>query len=91
MVERMTRYASSVAGAFVKKDGLYFGLEKLVIQRRRCGGGRRSRLLLGPQGGGLYEEQTRHDEHTGQRGLYSVHKNLRGNNLVWKITKAFSA
>ncbi len=35
--------ASSVAGTLVKEDGLYLGLEKLVIQRRGRG---RSRLAL---------------------------------------------
>jgi hypothetical protein len=81
----MARNTSSVARALVKEDRFHLGLEKLVIQRRRCGR-RRSRLLLGCRRHGHCQEQTRHDEHTRKSCDYSMHRNLLRDNLVGKIT-----
>src|SRR5579864_966636 len=91
----MATNASRVARALVQENGFHLGLEKLVIQRRRLGRGR-SRLVslslpLGPQRHGCRQEQTRYHERITQRFLHLVHRNLRRNNLVGKITKLFRA
>jgi hypothetical protein len=46
MVNRMANNASSVARTLEKEDGLHLGLEKVIIQGRRCCGGRSWLVLL---------------------------------------------
>src|SRR5712691_12576771 len=72
----MANNAASVARTLGKEDGLYLGLEKLVIQRRRCGGGRSwlaPSLLQRP---GRRQDQTPRDDHIRRGTLHSVHRNL---------------
>jgi hypothetical protein len=74
VVERMANNASRVALTPGKKDGLHLGLEELVIQRLRCGGGR---SWLAPsllRRDGRCHEQTCGDDRI-RRG--PLHANLR--------------
>src|SRR5260370_38004712 len=72
----MANDASRMTGTLGKEDGLYLGLEKLVVQRRRCGGGRDGLALRLPQRPGGRQEQTRYNDHVIRRPSHSVHGSL---------------
>src|SRR5205807_2078 len=82
VVERMANNAASVARTLGKEDGLYLGLEKLVIQRRRRGGGRSWLAPSLPQRPGRRQDQTPRDDHISRGTPPSVHRTLPQNDLV---------
>src|SRR6266567_2743733 len=63
VIARMANNASRMARTLGQEDGLYLGLEKLVIQRRRRGGGSGRRTSRLAQQTGRRQEQTRGGDH----------------------------
>src|SRR5258706_3169484 len=63
VVARVAHNASRMARTLGQEDGLYLGLEKLVVQRRRCGGGSSRRTLRLAQQPGRGQKQTRGGDH----------------------------
>src|SRR6266700_1775575 len=70
VIARMANNASRMARTLGEEDGLYPGLEKLIIQRRRCGGGSRRRTLRLTQQTGRRQEQTRCGHHVRRGPLH---------------------
>src|SRR6266550_3384529 len=78
VIARMASNATRMARTLGQEDGLHLGLEKPVIQRRRCGGGRSRLTFRLTQRHRSRQGQTRRGDHVRRGPLHPVPPTYNG-------------